>query len=61
MIRVLVYDGTGFWLMTKRLSKGRFQGWPTTGTALSPTEAKRLRVMLSGKDPVLLEKISVTP
>lgn len=24
MIRALSYDGTGFWLMTKRLSKGKF-------------------------------------
>jgi transposase len=24
MVRSLIYDGTGFWLMTKRLSKGRF-------------------------------------
>jgi len=29
MVRALVYDGTGFWLMTKRLSKGKFQGWPS--------------------------------
>src|ERR1035441_6694002 len=28
-IRVLQYDGQGFWLATKRLSKGRFQWWPT--------------------------------
>ena len=28
-IRVLAYDGQGFWLCTKRLSKGRFQWWPT--------------------------------
>jgi hypothetical protein len=28
MVRTLAYDGTGFWLMTKRLSKGKFQGWP---------------------------------
>lgn len=27
MIRILVYDGQGFWLMTKRLSKGRFRFW----------------------------------
>ena len=27
-IRVLQYDGQGFWLATKRLSKGRFQSWP---------------------------------
>src|ERR1700730_3148886 len=27
-IRVLQYDGQGFWLATKRLSKGRFKWWP---------------------------------
>ena len=27
-IKVLVYDGQGFWLVTKRLSKGRFRWWP---------------------------------
>src|ERR1022692_1450672 len=28
-IRILTYDGQGFWIATKRLSKGRFQWWPT--------------------------------
>lgn len=28
-IKLLVYDGQGFWLATKRLSKGRFKWWPT--------------------------------
>ena len=28
-IRILQYDGQGFWLATKRLSKGRFPWWPT--------------------------------
>src|SRR6202021_76629 len=28
-IRILQYDGQGFWLATKRLSKGRFKWWPT--------------------------------
>ena len=27
-IKVLVYDGQGFWLMQKRLSTGRFRCWP---------------------------------
>ena len=26
--KVLVYDGQGFWLCQKRLSKGRFEWWP---------------------------------
>ena len=28
-IKVLVYDGQGFWLCQKRLSSGRFRWWPT--------------------------------
>jgi transposase len=28
-IRVLQFDGQGFWLATKRLSKGRFRWWPS--------------------------------
>ncbi len=28
-IKLLAYDGQGFWIATKRLSKGRFQWWPT--------------------------------
>jgi transposase len=27
-IKMLMYDGQGFWLCQKRLSKGRFQWWP---------------------------------
>ena len=32
-IKVLVYDGQGFWLATKRLSKGRFHWWPQVSEA----------------------------
>lgn len=28
MIRVLSYDVNGYWLATKRLSKGRYHQWP---------------------------------
>ena len=28
-IRILVYDGQGFWLAQKRLSQGRFAWWPS--------------------------------
>ncbi len=27
-IKLLMYDGQGFWLSQKRLSKGRFSWWP---------------------------------
>ncbi len=27
-IKILVYDGQGFWLFQKRLSQGRFKWWP---------------------------------
>lgn len=47
MIRALSYDGTGYWLMTKRLSRGKFTGWPTGQQALSPASARQLRLLIS--------------
>ncbi len=32
-IKVLMYDGQGFWLCQKRLSKGRFSWWPDKADA----------------------------
>lgn len=46
LIRVLSYDGSGFWLATKRLSRGRFATWPTGKTPLSSTEAAELNRIL---------------
>ena len=48
MIRALSYDGTGFWLMTKRLSRGKFTGWPTEKETVSATSARELRIILKG-------------
>jgi transposase len=30
-LKVLMYDGQGFWLCHKRLSQGRFPWWPSEG------------------------------
>jgi len=49
MIRLLHYDGTGYWIATKRLSKGRYHGWPNGSSALSSLEASQLRRILVKK------------
>ena len=48
MIRALSYDGSGYWLMTKRLSSGKFMGWPSGDRAVSDTTALQLRHILGG-------------
>jgi transposase len=50
-LKLLAYDGQGFWLCTKRLSQGRFHWWPTAampGTALS---ARELSILLWNGNP----------
>lgn len=54
-VRVLTYDGQGFWLATKRLSVGRFPHWPKAGgesAFLSRLEACQAQVLLQGGDPL---------
>lgn len=49
MVRVLVYDAQGFWLMTKRLSKGRFPAWSfDTSDPHQAVQAHQLQVLLAG-------------
>lgn len=50
-IKVLVYDGQGFWLCHKRLSKGRFRFWPTATGAARVLEAHQVQLLFSGGDP----------
>jgi transposase len=51
-VKLLVYDGQGFWLCHKRLSSGRFRWWPSGAFGAARTlEAHELQVMLFGGDP----------
>ena len=51
-IKCLVFDGQGFWLMQKRLSKGKFRFWPADATAVSKRmEAHELQVLLAAGNP----------
>jgi len=49
-LKVLVYDGQGFWLCTKRLSQGRFQWWPVQGVSQT-LSARELAIVLWNGDP----------
>lgn len=54
-IKVLVYDGQGFWLCQKRLSKGVFKWWPKVNADshnFTPTQA---HAVLSCCDPSLVK------
>jgi transposase len=50
-IRILAYDGQGFWLATKRLSKGRFRWWPTGLEAVKTLRAHQAQMLLAAGDP----------
>jgi transposase len=57
-IKVLVYDGQGFWLCHKRLSSGKFRWWPRSRPSADGARAStktlaahQLQVLLSGGNP----------
>jgi transposase len=50
-IRLLAYDGQGFWLAQKRLSKGRFRWWPSGKGAARSLEAYQAQLLLAAGDP----------
>ncbi len=44
-IKLLLYDGQGYWMMMKRLSKGRFSWWPQSPDARVPLSARELIIL----------------
>ncbi len=50
-VKVLCYDGQGFWLCQKRLSSGRFRFWPAGSESAQTLEAHQLQLLLSAGDP----------
>jgi transposase len=59
-IKVLVYDGQGYWLCHKRLSVGRFRHWPSSagGEPGRSLLAHQLSVLLCAGD---FEKVQAAP
>lgn len=51
-IKLLTFDGQGYWLCQKRLSKGRFRWWPPkVDSASTGLLAHELQVLICGGDP----------
>lgn len=51
-VRILAYDGQGYWLCYKRLSAGHFGWWPKSkNELLSRLRSFELAVLLAGGDP----------
>jgi transposase len=51
-VKILVYDGQGFWLCQKRLSQGRFRHWPKSHQAASQLTSQEIGVLLFNGDPL---------
>ena len=50
-LKLLLYDGQGYWIMMKRLSQGRFTWWPTSADAHVPLSARELIILLWNGNP----------
>jgi transposase len=50
-IRILAYDGQGFWIATKRLSKGRFKWWPTGSETAKTLRAHQAQLLVAAGNP----------
>jgi transposase len=69
MLRATFYDGQGFWLAQKRLSKGRFVWWPSGPSGQEPTqvlEAHQAQILLlagnsDAKGAPVWRRVSVEP
>jgi transposase len=51
-VKILAYDGNGYWLCLKRFSRGKLAWWPTSaGQLLQPLQAQQLAVLLAQGNP----------
>jgi transposase len=50
-LKLVLYDGQGYWMMMKRLSQGRFAWWPTSVDARGPLSARALLIVLWKGNP----------
>ncbi len=51
-VKLLVYDGTGFWLCHKRFSHGKLKWWPTGDQTSVTLRASELAILLAQGHPL---------
>ena len=50
-LKLLCYDGQGFWLCQKRFSQGRLSWWPSSAQASHRLSARALQILLWNGNP----------
>ncbi len=50
-VKLLVYDGTGFWLCMKRFSQGKLRWWPSSQNSAQAVTPAMLQILLNQGDP----------
>lgn len=50
-IKIITYDGQGFWLFQKRLSKGTFTWWPDAKTGICSLAVHELQLLIWNGNP----------
>ncbi len=50
-IKILCYDGQGFWMAQKRLSQGRFVWWPRGSGPAQTLQAHQAQLLLAAGNP----------
>ena len=50
-LKILCYDGQGFWLCAKRLSSGKFQWWPKSNASIDPITYRALHTLIYNGNP----------
>ena len=51
-VKILVYDGNGFWLCQKRFSQGKLAWWPMGHSRTVTLRASELHILLAQGDPM---------
>lgn len=50
-LKMLVYDGEAFWLMTRRLSRGKLTWWPVSDRSPCELKVKQLQTLIMNGNP----------